>query len=137
MRARANDKQIQLAPFHNVSITNAGGPQLKAAGVSFVSRVFIPLVGIDEDHVCGSAHCLLVPYWAGKLDAQGKSLQVKQVSDDVADATVTYLELIHERQVSARGGDLEVEWVEGGSLVKLSGPAVTVKMGMAFVPVAA
>ncbi|KAH7103828.1 phenazine biosynthesis protein [Auriculariales sp. MPI-PUGE-AT-0066] len=98
---------LQLAPFHNVSITNAGGEQLKASGVSFVSRVFIPLVGIDEDHVCGSAHCLLVPYWAGKLNAQGKNLQVKQVS--------------------ARGGDLEVEWVEGGSLVKLSGPAVTVK----------
>ena len=32
-----------------------------------VSRVFAPGAGIDEDPVTGSAHALLVPYWAAKL----------------------------------------------------------------------
>jgi PhzF family phenazine biosynthesis protein len=32
-----------------------------------VSRVFAPGAGIDEDPVTGSAHCLLVPYWAERL----------------------------------------------------------------------
>lgn len=35
--------------------------------VDFVSRFFAPAVGIDEDPVTGSAHCLLAPYWADRL----------------------------------------------------------------------
>ena len=50
----------------------------------FVSRDFAPGMGIPEDPVTGSNHCVLTPLWAEKL---GK------------------LEL-HARQVSARGGDL-------------------------------
>lgn len=34
----------------------------------FVSRVFAPLVGIDEDPVTGSAHAVLAPFWAVRLD---------------------------------------------------------------------
>lgn len=33
----------------------------------FVSRFFAPAMGVDEDPVTGSAHCLLVPYWAERL----------------------------------------------------------------------
>ncbi|PKN95638.1 MAG: oxidoreductase [Chloroflexi bacterium HGW-Chloroflexi-4] len=33
----------------------------------FVSRYFAPWIGIDEDPVTGSAHCILGPYWAQKL----------------------------------------------------------------------
>lgn len=32
-----------------------------------VSRVFAPHLGVDEDSVTGSAHCLLGPYWAPRL----------------------------------------------------------------------
>ena len=32
----------------------------------FCVRCFAPAVGIDEDPVTGSAHCALVPFWAGK-----------------------------------------------------------------------
>jgi PhzF family phenazine biosynthesis protein len=32
-----------------------------------LSRVFAPAVGIDEDPVTGSAHSVLVPYWAKRL----------------------------------------------------------------------
>ena len=33
----------------------------------FVSRFFAPAGGIDEDPVTGSAHCILIPYWAERL----------------------------------------------------------------------
>jgi len=34
----------------------------------FVSRFFAPRAGINEDPVTGSAHTILVPYWAEKLN---------------------------------------------------------------------
>jgi predicted PhzF superfamily epimerase YddE/YHI9 len=34
----------------------------------FVSRFFAPNVGVPEDPVTGSAHCVLIPYWASVLD---------------------------------------------------------------------
>ncbi|MFC3711895.1 PhzF family phenazine biosynthesis protein [Sphingoaurantiacus capsulatus] len=36
-------------------------------GVDMVSRVFAPAAGIDEDPVTGSAHAMMVPYWAERL----------------------------------------------------------------------
>lgn len=36
----------------------------------FVSRFFAPAMGVNEDPVCGSAHCCLAPYWTSVL---GKS----------------------------------------------------------------
>ncbi len=38
--------------------------------VDFVSRCFYPNVGIDEDPVTGSAHTLMTPYWASRLNKQ-------------------------------------------------------------------
>ncbi|MBV1884357.1 MAG: PhzF family phenazine biosynthesis protein [Pseudomonadales bacterium] len=32
----------------------------------FVSRFFAPKVGVDEDHVTGSAHCALASFWSQK-----------------------------------------------------------------------
>ena len=69
--------------------------------VDFVSRFFAPKFGIPEDPVTGSAHCVLAPYWAGKL---GKST-------------------LSARQVSKRGGDIECK-VKAERVV-LSGSAVT------------
>ena len=34
----------------------------------FVSRMFAPNLGINEDPVTGSAHCYLAPYWCKKLN---------------------------------------------------------------------
>ncbi len=34
----------------------------------FVSRFFAPAIGINEDPVTGSTHCLLIPYWSQRLD---------------------------------------------------------------------
>lgn len=70
-----------------------------------VSRFFGPQVGINEDPVTGSAHCCLVPYWAGRLHKN--QLQC--------------------RQISARGGDLDCELKDGR--VFMTGSAVTFMQG--------
>ncbi|KAK9018254.1 hypothetical protein V6N11_001232 [Hibiscus sabdariffa] len=33
----------------------------------FISRFFCPKYGLNEDPVCGGAHCALAPYWSQKL----------------------------------------------------------------------
>lgn len=71
----------------------------------FVSRVFAPRVGIDEDPVTGSTHTRLVPYWANRL---GK----KQM---------------HARQLSQRSGELFCEL--RGERVLMSGTAVPYMSG--------
>jgi predicted PhzF superfamily epimerase YddE/YHI9 len=35
--------------------------------VDFVSRCFFPQSGIDEDPVTGSAHTMMIPFWAARL----------------------------------------------------------------------
>jgi PhzF family phenazine biosynthesis protein len=66
----------------------------------FVSRFFAPAHGIDEDPVTGSAHCMLTPYWAGKL---GRTR-------------------MDARQISARGGALVCE--DRGARTGIGGRAV-------------
>jgi len=65
----------------------------------FVSRFFAPRVGVPEDPVTGSAHCVLIPYWASVL---GK-------------------DVLHAFQVSKRGGELLC--ANAGDRVKISGRA--------------
>ncbi|RJQ59835.1 MAG: PhzF family phenazine biosynthesis protein [Desulfobacteraceae bacterium] len=72
----------------------------------FVSRYFAPRVGIAEDPVTGSAHCLLVPYWASVL---GKNV-------------------LHAFQVSKRGGELFCR--NAGERVRISGRAALYMEGM-------
>ncbi|MDA2933940.1 PhzF family phenazine biosynthesis protein [Acidobacteria bacterium AH-259-D05] len=50
----------------------------KGEEVDFVGHFFAPNVGIDEDPVTGSAHCMLIPYWAEKL--QRNRLSARQLS---------------------------------------------------------
>ncbi len=49
------------------------------AVVDFVSRVFAPAAGVNEDPVTGSAHSTLIPYWADRLKKD--KLQAFQISD--------------------------------------------------------
>jgi len=49
--------------FPGVAVTAPGD----TADIDIVSRYFAPAIGIDEDPVCGSAHCMLAPYWAARL----------------------------------------------------------------------
>jgi len=66
----------------------------------FVSRFFAPRLGIPEDPVTGSAHCVLVPYWSSELHKKE----------------------LHAFQISKRGGELFC--VHAGDRVKISGKAV-------------
>jgi PhzF family phenazine biosynthesis protein len=83
-----NEKEVKsIKPDFNALLrTDCRGVIVTAQGdeVDFVSRFFAPRVGIPEDPVTGSAHCVLIPYWAGKL---GK-------------------DRLHALQVSKRGGEL-------------------------------
>lgn len=66
----------------------------------FVSRFFGPSFGVPEDPVTGSAHCMLIPYWAQRTG--------KKIMD--------------ARQISSRGGRL---WCEDrGDRVGIGGTAV-------------
>lgn len=78
--------------------------------VDFVSRCFGPRLGIPEDPVTGSAHCVLTPYWAQRL---GKREFLA-------------------RQVSARGG--EIRCTLNGKRVGLAGQAVLYLRGEIALP---
>ncbi|MBV8453391.1 MAG: PhzF family phenazine biosynthesis protein [Deltaproteobacteria bacterium] len=67
----------------------------KGDEVDFISRFFAPRAGIPEDPVTGSAHCTLIPYWAGRL---GKDVLIA-------------------RQLSMRGGELTCEFKGGRVLI--------------------
>jgi PhzF family phenazine biosynthesis protein len=71
----------------------------------FVSRFFAPAVGVPEDHVTGSAHSILTPFWAKRLD------KVK----------------LKARQISMRGGELHC--IQKGQRVEIGGHAVTYLTG--------
>jgi PhzF family phenazine biosynthesis protein len=73
--------------------------------VDFVSRFFAPRVGINEDPVTGSAHTILIPFWAERL---GK----------------TKLKAL---QISSRIGELDCELK--GDRVMIGGQAVTYLIG--------
>lgn len=71
----------------------------------FVSRFFAPQVGIPEDPVTGSSHCVLIPYWASVLRKND----------------------LHALQISKRGGELFCTHI--GERVKISGKAVLYMQG--------
>ena len=107
--------QANLAVFHTAAEVRALRPDFAALATleqygtivtapgedcDFVSRFFAPRVGVPEDPVTGSAHCVLTPYWAARL---GKTQ-------------------LHARQLSPRGGELWCE--QAGDRVKIAGHAV-------------
>lgn len=70
------------------TLTDTLGLVITARGegdTDFVSRLFAPQIGIDEDPVTGAIHCLLTPYWGSVL---GKTtLKAKQLSPRGGDLT--------------------------------------------------
>lgn len=71
----------------------------------FVSRFFAPAVGVNEDPVTGSAHTMLIPYWAEKL----------KKTEMIA------------KQISKRGGILHCKYLN--DRVEIGGKAVTYMVG--------
>jgi len=89
-----------LSDVRGVYVTAPGD-----AGYDIVSRCFAPRVGIDEDPVTGSMHCVLVAYWGDRL---GK-------------------DELRAFQASERGGEVTV--VRKGDRALLTGRATTVLAG--------
>lgn len=71
----------------------------------FVARAFWPKININEDPVCGSMYCSLIPYWR----------------------EIIGLDKMVARQVSERGGTVYCEY--SGERVKLSGKAALYSIG--------
>ncbi len=100
-----SEEQVQqLKPDFSklIHLPDGLGVQVTAKGTTFdfVSRSFFPKLNVNEDPVCGSAHCNFIPYWADRL---GKYNLVA-------------------RQLSKRGGTLYC--LLEGDRVKISGTAV-------------
>jgi PhzF family phenazine biosynthesis protein len=97
-----NAEQIASFTSRGLILTAAGDA---GSGLDMVSRFFAPKVGINEDPVTGSAHCLLACYWGNRLDK-------------------THL---RAQQASSRGGSLTLDWQD--DRVLLSGKARTMLIG--------
>jgi predicted PhzF superfamily epimerase YddE/YHI9 len=99
-----NEAQVIEANVNTQKVFELDGLllQLTAKGSEFdcVTRSFAPKMGVDEDPVCGSGHCHVVPLWAEKL---GKKEIVA-------------------RQASKRGGTLYCS--VDGDRIRMSGRAV-------------
>lgn len=94
-------KLLRVIPCRGVIVTSrSADPQF-----DFASRAFFPRLGVDEDPVCGSAHCCLGAFWRKRL---GKS------------EFLAY-------QASARGGIVQVRVT--GDRAFLGGKAVIVAQG--------
>ena len=91
------------------ALTDVRGVYVTAAGDDgehdIVSRCFAPRVGIDEDPVTGSMHCVLSAYWCDRL---GKTE-------------------LRAHQASARGGTMHIRLA--GDRTLLTGRAVTMLRG--------
>ena len=105
VRRAAPDMRALKAEGPIVAIVTAPGDTS-----DIVSRVFVPAFDIDEDPVTGSAHAVVVPYWAGRL-GRDRFTAV---------------------QASARGGRLDCALA--GDRVVLGGTCVTVIEGTFLLP---
>lgn len=81
----------------------------KGTEYDFVSRAFWPKLKVNEDPVCGSMYCSLIPFWAKRL---GKTEMVS-------------------KQLSARGGILHCK--HEGDRVKIAGRAALYSIADIFV----
>ena len=77
----------------------------------FVSRVFAPKVGIDEDPVTGAAHCLIGPYWMDRFHRLS----------------------VTGEQLSSRGGVVQLEASNQPDRIIIVGRAITVLKGILLV----
>lgn len=77
-------------------------------GYDFVTRLFAPWIGIDEDAVSGASHAVLAAYWGQRPELSGRTT-------------------LKAYQASRRGGELLLEL--RGTRVGVAGEAVTVQRG--------
>ncbi len=100
LQARPDFTALTTLAWRGIIITAPGRRS------DFVSRFFGPAVGVAEDPVTGSAHCVLTPYWSAILDKKE----------------------LYALQVSQRGGELWCQ--EAGERVNIRGRAVLYLQGV-------
>lgn len=101
---KPNHSALKELSSRGVLVTSRGDQDY-----DFISRAFFPKLGIEEDPVTGSAHCILTPYWAEQL---GKTS-------------------MKAHQASARGGDL---WLNlKGERLEITGQAVMYMKGEIYI----
>lgn len=109
-----NDADVKnLKPdFERLATLDGLIQAVTARGSDFdcVSRVFAPKLGLLEDPVTGSTHCLIAPYWSKRLGKRE----------------------IHAFQASSRTG--LINCIVEGSVVKLSGKAVLYSIAELILP---
>jgi len=93
--------RLAAIPARGIIVTS----RASTPGYDFVSRFFAPNVGVPEDPVTGSAHCVLSPFWSKRL---GRARLIGY-------------------QASPRGGVVRVQLE--GERVRLGGQAVTILHG--------
>ena len=74
---RPNFPKLGEVPTRGVIVT----ARLEDSKFDFLSRFFAPAVGVDEDPVCGSAHCCLADFWGHRLDK--RELMALQASNRI------------------------------------------------------
>ncbi|OPZ73275.1 MAG: Phenazine biosynthesis-like protein [bacterium ADurb.Bin478] len=100
LQARPDFTALTTLAWRGIIITAPGRRS------DFVSRFFGPAVGVAEDPVTGSAHCVLTPYWSAILNKKE----------------------LYARQVSRRGGEL---WCrQAGERVHIRGRAALYLQGV-------
>jgi PhzF family phenazine biosynthesis protein len=97
----------RIAAFDRSAVI-ATAPDGRASDI--VLRVFAPQAGLPEDPVCGTAHRIIVPYWAERMEKK----------------------TLYSRQLSPRGGDLWCEFA--GEEVVIAGQSRLVIAGEAELP---
>lgn len=82
----------------------------RSSAADFVLRVFAPRLGLSEDPVCGTAHRILAPYWAGHAGQRS----------------------LVSHQLSPRGGELFCR--TGDGIVTIAGAATPFLEGTIEIP---
>ncbi|KAL0740316.1 hypothetical protein Bca4012_081829 [Brassica carinata] len=101
---KPNMDEISKCPGKLIIVTAAA---TEGSAYDFCSRFFSPRLGVDEDPVCGSAHCPLAHYWSLKMNKC---------------EFVAY-------SASCRSGTVKVRYDKEEQRVFLTGKAVTVMKG--------
>jgi len=101
---KPNHSALKELSSRGVLVTSRGDQDY-----DFISRAFFPKLGIEEDPVTGSAHCILTPYWAEQL---GKTS-------------------MKAHQASARGGDLWLNLKD--ERLEITGQAVMYMKGEIYI----
>lgn len=111
--------QAELAPRTQILVVTSAS---RKEGIACETRIFAPVLGVPEDHVCGSAHCLNGPYWAHKAEAQ-------RAADGLASGNYANGRPQHAKVVSRRGGDLWVRYFADIQRIQLDGNVKVVSTG--------